>query len=252
MATSILDTSPNSGKASTAYPPTSSYHSQLPTPDASPVKLTGYRLLNITLTLVFAIGKAVLSLLGFSMMPTALEVVSVVVIANGLYILGFYESGRPPVWPWLFHEDYSRSLLRFLGHAARCVALFCLAFLIMFIIEFSVVYVALALDKNTSSATWHAVFSHIGIKIAIEAVAALLSMALLYTFYIMLKTGPGIRVWSFVCLSDDPPRSESVPGVLGLLCALGIIAYVFDLLLVQALDTYWLSVMSRHELSVLL
>jgi len=76
------------------------------------VKVTGYRLLNITLLLAFGVSRVALMYKGQALAPTILEWVMGMVITLGLYWLGLYESIDPPIWPWLFHKDYSRPLLR--------------------------------------------------------------------------------------------------------------------------------------------
>jgi len=78
------------------------------------VKVTGYRLLNVTLVLTFGVSRVVLKYHGQTVAPTILEWVMGVIITIGLYWLGFYEGIDPPIWPWFFHKDYSRPFLRYM------------------------------------------------------------------------------------------------------------------------------------------
>ncbi|TCD60487.1 hypothetical protein EIP91_010019 [Steccherinum ochraceum] len=76
------------------------------------VSLTGYRLSNMTVMVAFGTAKAVLAWKGQSALPTALDWISGVVFFVISYWAGLYETVHPPVWPWFFHQDYSRSLAR--------------------------------------------------------------------------------------------------------------------------------------------
>jgi len=73
------------------------------------VKLTGYRILNIVLIATFVAAKAILTYRGRPS-ATTLDWLLGGVIAIGLWWLGLYESVAPPIFPWLFHDDYSRAV----------------------------------------------------------------------------------------------------------------------------------------------
>jgi hypothetical protein len=96
------------------------------------VKLTGYRILNITIILTVVSWKAILSYQGQSIRPTTLDWISGGILAlgcaslfpivsspkiltiphwNRLWWLGLYETVQPPILPWFFSYDYSRTIL---------------------------------------------------------------------------------------------------------------------------------------------
>ncbi|TDL14462.1 hypothetical protein BD410DRAFT_681061, partial [Rickenella mellea] len=70
-------------------------------------KLTGYRIILISLTALFGISKAILSYRGQSVAPTSLELLFGVVCSIALYWLGLYEKRPPPSLRWMFKRDYS-------------------------------------------------------------------------------------------------------------------------------------------------
>jgi len=86
--------------------------SQSPPIDPRPpllVKVTGYRLLDITLLLAFGIAKAVLTYWERSVISAPLDWImgTLIVIMIALFWLGLYENVDPPIWKPFFHHDYS-------------------------------------------------------------------------------------------------------------------------------------------------
>ncbi|KAI0246436.1 hypothetical protein BJV78DRAFT_1286418 [Lactifluus subvellereus] len=81
------------------------------------VKLTGYRLLKITVILAFGISKAVFAYRGQSVVPTMPEWVAGTFLAVILYWLGLFETERPGKWPLFFHDDWGPPILRLGGMA---------------------------------------------------------------------------------------------------------------------------------------
>ncbi|KAF8266039.1 hypothetical protein EI94DRAFT_242841 [Lactarius quietus] len=81
--------------------------------DATPplgIKLTVYRLLNITTILSFCIAKGVLSREGLSTIPTALYWVSGGVLAVVLYWVGLYEGRDSKKLEWFFQVDLAPAI----------------------------------------------------------------------------------------------------------------------------------------------
>ncbi|KAH8079406.1 hypothetical protein BXZ70DRAFT_647152 [Cristinia sonorae] len=74
------------------------------------IALTGYRLSNILLVIVIGTVKFVLTMYGYSTVPTALDWALGVVLALLSYYVGMYESIQPQVCPWFFHKDYTMHL----------------------------------------------------------------------------------------------------------------------------------------------
>jgi len=74
------------------------------------VKLTGYRILTVVLTVAFVAAKAVMAYQG-KRAGTTLDWVFAGVVAIGLWWIGLYETVNPPIWPWLFHYDYATPLI---------------------------------------------------------------------------------------------------------------------------------------------
>ncbi|TDL18173.1 hypothetical protein BD410DRAFT_775208 [Rickenella mellea] len=89
-------------------------------------KLTGYRLLLISLTLAFGISKAITSYQGLSFAPTTLEWIFGVVVGIALYWIGLYEDVSTHPIAWLFQTDYYGSvalLLHFLFLALSALSI---------------------------------------------------------------------------------------------------------------------------------
>ncbi|TDL13295.1 hypothetical protein BD410DRAFT_779258 [Rickenella mellea] len=68
-------------------------------------KLTGYRLIVLTLTTVFGISKAVLMYNGQYTAPNILDWQFGVICIIGLFWLGWYETSHPPWMRWMFDDD---------------------------------------------------------------------------------------------------------------------------------------------------
>jgi len=83
------------------------------------VKLTGYRLLNMSVMFTFGMSKAILTYMGRSAMPTTLELIGGTLLVVILYWIGQYESVYSTRWVWFFQVDLIRSIrccvLRFMG-----------------------------------------------------------------------------------------------------------------------------------------
>ncbi|TDL16799.1 hypothetical protein BD410DRAFT_795004 [Rickenella mellea] len=76
-------------------------------PEPRHPKLTGYRIIVISLTTIFGVSKAALAYQGESAAPTTLEWVLGVVVAMGcVYWLGLYETESKYDLPWLFETNY--------------------------------------------------------------------------------------------------------------------------------------------------
>jgi len=69
------------------------------------VKLTVYRMLNMTTLLSFGIIKGILAYMGKSVAPTTLDWVSGTLLAAVLYWIGLYEGRDSKKWEWLFQVD---------------------------------------------------------------------------------------------------------------------------------------------------
>ncbi|KAH9175797.1 hypothetical protein EDB89DRAFT_1847158 [Lactarius sanguifluus] len=80
-------------------------------------KLTGYRLLNITIVFSFGIAKAILSYKGRSTEPTTLDWVGGALLAVFLYWIGLYEQRDARRWEWFFHVDLAPGV----GYCAKRV-----------------------------------------------------------------------------------------------------------------------------------
>ncbi|KAI0263242.1 hypothetical protein BC834DRAFT_827751 [Gloeopeniophorella convolvens] len=78
------------------------------------IKLTGYRLLNMTVVFSFGLVKAVLTYMGDSVAPTTMDWISGSVLAVALYWVGLYEGVKTPSWDWFFHVDLVYSIRYFL------------------------------------------------------------------------------------------------------------------------------------------
>jgi len=72
------------------------------------VKLTGYRLLVVVVTIVLGTAKLVLIYRGQSLAPTWLDFTTAVLLALVFWYLGLYENVTPPVATWFFHTDHTR------------------------------------------------------------------------------------------------------------------------------------------------
>lgn len=83
------------------------------------VKLTGYRLLNMSVVFTFGMVKAILTYMGQSAMPTTLDWIGGAFLAVILYWVGLYESECSKKWEWFFQVDLTRAIcycvLRFMG-----------------------------------------------------------------------------------------------------------------------------------------
>ncbi|KAF8460710.1 hypothetical protein DFH94DRAFT_123393 [Russula ochroleuca] len=74
------------------------------------VKLTGYRLLNMSVVFVFGLTKAILTYMGWSVMPTTLDWVSGAFLAVCLYWIGLYEPVCSKKLEWFFQVDVTRAI----------------------------------------------------------------------------------------------------------------------------------------------
>jgi hypothetical protein len=81
------------------------------------VKLTAYRLLNVTTMFAFAITKGILTYEGLSTMPTTLDWLSGGVLAVVLYWIGLYEAQDSTKWKWFFQVDLAPKI----GYATKRV-----------------------------------------------------------------------------------------------------------------------------------
>jgi len=83
------------------------------------VKLTGYRLLNMSVVFTFGMAKAILTYMGRSAMPTTLDWIGGALLAVILYWIGLYEPECSEKWEWFFQVDLTRAIcyfvLRFMG-----------------------------------------------------------------------------------------------------------------------------------------
>ncbi|KAI0246435.1 hypothetical protein BJV78DRAFT_150310 [Lactifluus subvellereus] len=87
-----------------------------PDPNERPllgVKLTGYRLVNMSLILAFGISNAVCTCLGQSVTPTTLDWVVGTFSAAILYWIGQFETVRPRMWPLFLHVDWAPTILEY-------------------------------------------------------------------------------------------------------------------------------------------
>jgi len=103
------------------------------TPPPLGVKLTGYRLLNMTTVSSFGITKGILTYLGQSTAPTTLDWVSGTLLAVVLYWVGLYEDRDSKKGQWFFQVDLAPAICNF---AKRFVGevlwlLFCLDGLVL-------------------------------------------------------------------------------------------------------------------------
>jgi len=81
--------------------------------DATPplgVKLTVYRLLNITTISSFCVAKGILTYKGLSTVPTTLDWVSGGVLAVVLYWISLYEGQNSKKWEWFFQVDLAPAI----------------------------------------------------------------------------------------------------------------------------------------------
>ncbi|TDL17806.1 hypothetical protein BD410DRAFT_537548 [Rickenella mellea] len=85
-------------------------HHPHPSSNLDHPKLTGYRILVVTLTGTFGFAKAISTYMGGSTLPNTFDWVYGVVCTIGLYWLGLYEDDPPPSISWLFMIDYSPRL----------------------------------------------------------------------------------------------------------------------------------------------
>jgi len=74
------------------------------------VKLTGYRLLNMTIVFSFGIIKGILTYMGQSTAPTTLDWVSGALLAVVLYWIGLYEERDAKKWEWFFQVDLAPAI----------------------------------------------------------------------------------------------------------------------------------------------
>ena len=99
------------------------------------VKITGYRLLTVTVTVAFVVAKAIMTQQGRPAASTldwvsagVLGIVSVRYLYRtmesydpffftSLWCAGWFESVDPQVWPWFFHRDYARSVPPFIAES---------------------------------------------------------------------------------------------------------------------------------------
>lgn len=77
------------------------------------VKLTGYRLLNMTTVFSFGIIKGILTYMGQSTAPTTLDWVSGALLAVMLYWIGLYEARHSRKWEWFFRIDLAPAICYF-------------------------------------------------------------------------------------------------------------------------------------------
>ncbi|KAF8273217.1 hypothetical protein EI94DRAFT_1716153 [Lactarius quietus] len=87
------------------------------TPPPLGVKITYYRLLNMTTVLSFGITKGILTYMGKSTAPTTLDWVSGAVLAVALYWIGLYEERSSKKWEWFFQVDLAPTI----GYRAKCL-----------------------------------------------------------------------------------------------------------------------------------
>ncbi|KAI0298129.1 hypothetical protein B0F90DRAFT_830869 [Multifurca ochricompacta] len=83
------------------------------------VKLTVYRLLNMSVVFTFGLAKAILTYMGQSVAPTTLDWISGALLAVALYWIGLYETADVKNWEWFFHIDLTPAIIysfkRFVG-----------------------------------------------------------------------------------------------------------------------------------------
>ncbi|KIK97237.1 hypothetical protein PAXRUDRAFT_825126 [Paxillus rubicundulus Ve08.2h10] len=88
----------------------------VPPPDSTPdqPKLTGYRLLVVSLTIGFGTAQAILTYQGHKFAPTTLAWISGIVITLFLAWVGWYENIRSyeNLRYWLFERDYTSDIVR--------------------------------------------------------------------------------------------------------------------------------------------
>ncbi|KAH9961430.1 hypothetical protein BGW80DRAFT_894715 [Lactifluus volemus] len=91
------------------------------------VKLTAYKLLNMSVILSFGLAKGILTYMGQSVAPTTLDWVAAALLAVILYWIGQYES-TDTSWEWFFHIDLTYSICygakRFVGGVAGVLFVF--------------------------------------------------------------------------------------------------------------------------------
>ncbi|KAI9435752.1 hypothetical protein H4582DRAFT_620713 [Lactarius indigo] len=81
------------------------------------VKLTGYRLLNMTTVFSFGTAKAILTYMGRSTAPTTLDWVAGTLLAVLLYWIGLYEQKNAGKLEWFFQVDLAPGF----GHCSKRV-----------------------------------------------------------------------------------------------------------------------------------
>jgi len=74
------------------------------------VKLTCYRILNLTTLLSFGIIKGILTYMGQSSAPTTLDWISGALLAAVLYWIGLYEERDSNKWNWFFQIDLAPAI----------------------------------------------------------------------------------------------------------------------------------------------
>ncbi|KAI9459827.1 hypothetical protein F5148DRAFT_274400 [Russula earlei] len=74
------------------------------------VKLTGYRLLNMSVVFLFGLTKAILTYMGQSAAPTTLDWILGSFLAVFLYWIGLYESECTERWDWFFRVDLAHAI----------------------------------------------------------------------------------------------------------------------------------------------
>jgi len=88
-------------------------------PPPGGVKITGYRVLNMSVVFAFGLTKGILTYMGQSAAPTTLDWVSGAVLAVILYWIGLHETTHLRRWEWFFEVDLTPaicySFLRFSG-----------------------------------------------------------------------------------------------------------------------------------------
>ncbi|KAH9954827.1 hypothetical protein BJV74DRAFT_731724, partial [Russula compacta] len=77
-------------------------------------KLTGCRLLNTSVILIFGIAKAVYSYRGQAIISTTLDWASGAALALILYWLSVFEGSGLEMWPLFFEVDYAPPILKFI------------------------------------------------------------------------------------------------------------------------------------------
>ncbi|KAH9987645.1 hypothetical protein BJV74DRAFT_885551 [Russula compacta] len=87
------------------------------------VKLTGYRLLNMIVILVFGIWKAVASYRGESIISTTLDWVGGTLMAFTLYYAGLFQEERPLIFPRFFQVDWAPHILKFVWRSEVYISL---------------------------------------------------------------------------------------------------------------------------------